>query len=37
MKDLVDTVINADVHRALANVVARRNTLTFIDDRAVTD
>ena len=37
MQDLVDTVINADVYRALANVVARRNTLTFLDDRAVTE
>lgn len=37
MRDLVGTVIDADVHRALSTVVARRTTLTFLDDRALTD
>jgi HD-GYP domain-containing protein (c-di-GMP phosphodiesterase class II) len=33
MRDLIGTVISADVHRALATVVARRGTLVFLDDR----
>ncbi|MGH7592673.1 MAG: HD domain-containing phosphohydrolase [Gemmatimonadales bacterium] len=33
MRDLIGTVIDADVHRALAAVVGRRSTLVFIDDR----
>lgn len=37
MRDLVGTVLDADVHRALAAVVARRNTLIFLDDRTLTD
>lgn len=37
MRDLVGTVIDADVHRALSAVVARRKTLTFLDDRTLTD
>jgi putative two-component system response regulator len=33
MRDLIGTVISADVHRALATVVARKGTLIFLDDR----
>jgi hypothetical protein len=33
MRDLTGTVIHPDVHRALAAVVARRNTLVFLDER----
>ena len=33
MRDLIGTVINADVHRALATVVSRRSALVFIDER----
>jgi HD-GYP domain-containing protein (c-di-GMP phosphodiesterase class II) len=33
MRDLTGTLISADVHRALATVVARRGTLVFLDDR----
>jgi putative nucleotidyltransferase with HDIG domain len=33
MRDLIGTVISADVHRALATVVGRRGTLVFLDDR----
>ncbi|MEO5797837.1 MAG: HD domain-containing phosphohydrolase [Gemmatimonadales bacterium] len=37
MRDLVGTVIDADVHRSLEAVVARRSTLIFLDDRTLTD
>lgn len=33
MRDLAGTVIDPDVQRALAAVVARRNTLVFLDER----
>ncbi|HEY2905199.1 MAG TPA: HD domain-containing phosphohydrolase [Vicinamibacterales bacterium] len=33
MRDLTGTVIDGDVHRALAAVVARRKTLVFLDER----
>jgi len=33
MRDLTGTVIHADVHRALAAVVARRSTLVFLDEQ----
>lgn len=33
MRDLIGTVITADVHRALATVIARRGALVFLDDR----
>ena len=37
MRDLVGTVIDADVHRALTVVVARHQTLMFLDDRTMTE
>jgi putative two-component system response regulator len=33
MRDLIGTVITADVHRALAAVIARHRALVFLDDR----
>jgi putative two-component system response regulator len=33
MRDLIGTVITADVHRALSAVVARHRALVFLDDR----
>lgn len=37
MQDLTGTVIHPDVHRALAAVVAKRNTLVFLDERETLD
>lgn len=37
MRDLVGTVLDPDVHRALEAVVGRRKTLVFLDDGAMTD
>ena len=33
MRDLIGTVIGADVHRALSTVISRRGPLVFLDDR----
>jgi hypothetical protein len=32
MRDLIDTVLDPVVHRALETVVARRQALVFLDD-----
>lgn len=37
MRDLVGTVIDPDVHRALEAVVARRKALVFLDDGRMSD
>jgi putative two-component system response regulator len=35
MRDLVGTVVDPDVHRALGAVVARRKTLVFLDENSL--